>query len=224
MLQVGWLNLGFVLLSVFELIYFWWVSGKNNWILSICCTWLLSQAILAYKGFYLLTDAVPPRLVFIILPVLIAVLFFGLSKQAQKFRSRFHLEKLHYIHLVRIPVEIIFLYGLFQYGFIAEEVTFKGNNWDIIPGLTMPLMALLFWKYKIINKRLLVIWNMLCFGTLVFTISQAILSAPFPFQVYSFEQPTVAVLYFPFVWLPALVAPLVLLSHLISIKELNDQP
>ncbi len=222
MLEVGWLNIGFIILTILELAYFWWVSGKNRWVIFIASLWLILQAAIAWTGFYQVTDVMPPRLLFVFVPVIFSVFYLGLSKKAGHFRSKFDVEKLHFIHLVRIPVEVFFLFGLYQFGFVAQEVTFEGNNWDIIPGLTMPIAALLFWRWKIINKSFLILWNWVCFAILLFTISQAILSAPFPFQVYSFDQPTVAVLYFPFVWLPALVAPMVLLSHLISIKRLSE--
>jgi len=220
MLDVGWLNIGFIALTIFELAYFWWVSGKNNRFLIIASSWLILQAIVASTGFYQQTDTMPPRLVLVFIPVILIILILGLSKKTAGFRNKFDLQRLHYIHIIRIPVEVFFLYGLYQYGLIARELTFDGNNWDIISGVSMPLVALLFWKYRVISKKLLVAWNVLCFGILLVTISQAILSAPFPFQMLSLEQPTVAVFYFPFIWLPAFVAPLVLLSHLISIKEL----
>lgn len=220
MLEVGWLNIGFIILTILELTYFWIVSGRQNIILIVATCWLVAQAIIALTGFYQVTDVMPPRLLLVFIPVIFAVFYFGLSQKAAAFRSRFNLKALHFIHLVRVPVEVFFLYGLHELGYIAEEVTFEGNNFDIIPGITMPIFALLYWRYEVISKTFLIIWNLLCFSVLIFTISQAVLSAPFPFQILSFDEPTVAVLYFPFIWLPALVAPMVLLSHLISIKEL----
>ena len=221
MLEVGWLNISFIILTLIELFYFWWASGKNKLILYVCGAWLVIQALIANTGFYQKVDVLPPRLlIFVFIPVTIALIYFGLSRRAQKFRSEFNIERLHYIHFVRVIVELVFLYTLFELGFVAQVLTFEGNNFDIIPGLTMPIAAFLFWRYKSISRQLLIAWNVVCFGVLIFTISQAILSAPFPYQRLSFEQPTTAVLYFPFVWLPAFVAPLVLLSHLISIKRL----
>jgi len=66
----------------------------------------------------------------------------------------------------------------------------------------------------------ILVWNFVCLAILLFTVSNAILSAPTPFQKFAFDQPNVAVLYFPFVWLPGIVVPLVILSHLISIRLL----
>jgi hypothetical protein len=39
-------------------------------------------------------------------------------------------------------------------------------------------------------------------------------------QQFGFDQPTVAVLYFPFIWLPGIVVPLVYFSHLVAIRRL----
>ena len=222
MLEVGWLNIGFIILGLLEFIYLWWVSAKNKWLLRIVPVWLLVQATLADQGFYQDTETFPPRFIFVFLPVFIAVLFLGLTKHAQKFRSSFDLEALHYIHLVRIPVEVFFLYGLYRYGYVAKELTFHGNNWDIISGVTMPLLAFAYWRVKIVSKKLLIYWNIICFLILIWTISQAILTVPSPFQQLAQKQPTIAVLYFPFIWLPAFVAPTVLLSHLIAIKRLKE--
>jgi hypothetical protein len=50
----------------------------------------------------------------------------------------------------------------------------------------------------------------------------AVLSAPTPFQVLSFEQANMGVFKFPLTLLPGLIVPLVLLSHLLSIKKLKQ--
>ncbi|MEO8588376.1 MAG: hypothetical protein ABI432_03330 [Flavobacteriales bacterium] len=63
-------------------------------------------------------------------------------------------------------------------------------------------------------------WNIACIGLLVNIVARAVLSAPFPFQQLAFDQPNIAVLYFPFVWLPCCVVPLVLLAHLATLRKL----
>jgi hypothetical protein len=68
------------------------------------------------------------------------------------------------------------------------------------------------------------LWNLVCLGLLLNIILNAVLSAPVPFQKFAFDQPNIAVLYFPFVWLPSCVVPLVLLSHLAAIRKLYINP
>ncbi|MDB6080057.1 MAG: putative transrane protein of unknown function, partial [Akkermansiaceae bacterium] len=47
-----------------------------------------------------------------------------------------------------------------------------------------------------------------------------LLSAPFPFQRLALDQPNVAILSFPFIWLPTFIVPVVLFTHLASIRQL----
>ena len=51
-------------------------------------------------------------------------------------------------------------------------------------------------------------------------VINAILSSPFPLQQFAFDQPNIAILYFPFSWLPTFVVPVVLFCHLASIRQL----
>jgi hypothetical protein len=51
-------------------------------------------------------------------------------------------------------------------------------------------------------------------------VLNAVLSVPTAFQQFAFDQPNIAILYFPFNLLPAVVVPLVLLSHLVVIRQL----
>tara|TARA_R110002096_G_scaffold209585_1_gene396758 strand:- start:1620 stop:1829 length:210 start_codon:yes stop_codon:yes gene_type:complete len=48
----------------------------------------------------------------------------------------------------------------------------------------------------------------------------AALSAQTPFQQLAFDQPNIGVTYFPFVWIPAVIVPIILFSHLVSIRQL----
>jgi hypothetical protein len=66
----------------------------------------------------------------------------------------------------------------------------------------------------------LLLWNFICLGLLINIVVNAVLSAPSVFQQFAFGQPNTAILYFPFVWLPCCVVPLVLLAHLTSIRKL----
>jgi len=48
-----------------------------------------------------------------------------------------------------------------------------------------------------------------------------ILSVPSRIQQFGFEQPNVAILYFPYAWLPALIVPMVIFTHLVPIRRLT---
>ena len=102
----------------------------------------------------------------------------------------------------------------------AGRMTFAGRNYDIIAGLTAPLVYYFGYIKNSFGKTALLVWNILCLGLLFNIVITAVLSAPTSFQQFGFEQPNTAILYFPFVWLPCCVVPLVLLAHLVCIRKL----
>lgn len=186
--------------------------------------WLFFQAILALGSFYLKTDAIPPRLpLFGIFPALLTIILLFIFAR-KDFISRLPLRNLTILHIIRVPVEIVLLW-LFQAGQVPQLMTFEGRNFDILSGLTAPVIYWLAFRGGKTNRTLLVIWNFVALGLLINVVTHAFLSFPFPFQQLAFDQPTRAVLYFPFVWLPSVIVPIVLFCHLASLWNLfsNDR-
>jgi hypothetical protein len=66
-------------------------------------------------------------------------------------------------------------------------------------------------------------WNIICLGLLTNIGVNGFLSAPSPLQKLAFDQPNIALLFFPFSWLVSFIVPIVLLGHLISIRQLLKQ-
>ena len=128
------------------------------------------------------------------------------------------LDRLHWIHLVRIPVELV-LYWLFLNQAVPEVMTFAGRNFDIIAGISAPLLIYFAFIKKVGGKWLIIGWNLVMLGLLVNIVTTAILALPSNFQQIAFEQPNWAVLNFPFSWLPAFVVPVVFFAHLVSLRQ-----
>ena len=120
---------------------------------------------------------------------------------------------------MRIPVELTLLW-LFLYKAVPELMTFEGRNFDILSGLSAPIIYYFGFVKKQLSSKIILLWNFICLGLLFNIVIHAILSAPFYFQQFAFNQPNIALLYFPFVWLPACIVPLVLFSHLVSIRRI----
>ena len=181
--------------------------------------WLIFQATLGIGGFYLQTDAVPPRLPLLAFFPALALIILLFIFARRNLIEQLPLKVLTYLHVIRVPVEIVLLW-LFQAGLVPQLMTFEGRNFDILSGLTAPLAAWLAFRGGRINRPLLIVWNLLALGLLINIVTHAILSFPFPFQQMAFEQPNRGVLYFPFVWLPSTVVPIVLFCHLASLWQL----
>ncbi|HPI55309.1 MAG TPA: hypothetical protein PLU10_11500, partial [Chitinophagaceae bacterium] len=183
--------------------------------------WLCIQAFLSFKHVYSGSiNSLPPKIVlFGVLPniIFIALLFF--TKSGRHFIDGLPIKNLTYLHSIRIPVEIVLWY-LFLNKTIPEEMTFDGRNFDILAGLTAPLIAYAGFSNLKLNKAVILIWNFICLGLLINIGVIGFLSAPTPFQKFGFEQPNIALLYFPFSWLISFIVPMVLFAHLVSIKQL----
>ncbi|QNH60700.1 hypothetical protein [Hymenobacter sediminicola] len=181
--------------------------------------WLLLQGCLSYVGFYMNLYARPPRLLlFGVGPPLLALGILLFTSSGRRLLNTFDLVDLTRLSIVRIPVEIC-LYGLAIRHLVPELMTFADRNLDLAAGLTAPLAAYWF-RTKLMGRRLLLIWHVGALALLLNVVVLAVLSMPTPWQQLSFGQPNVAVLHWPFVWLPTFIVPLVLFSHVAALRQL----
>ena len=198
---------------------FYQASGKNKLVLTVLLAWLLFQTVLGTTGFFNVTDTMPPRFALLILPPLLLVIAIFLTSRGGAFIDNLDVKTLTVLHAIRIPVEIV-LFWLFINKLMPQLMTIEGRNFDILSGLSAPVVYYFAFVKNKLGAKTLFAWNFICLAILLFTVSNAILSAPTPFQKFAFDQPSVAVLYFPFTWLPAIVVPLVYFSHLVCIRRL----
>jgi len=213
------LQIAFIVITFITVLLFYKATADNKKILMVIIAWLTIQSIAALKDFYINTAAVPPRFLLAVAPVGVAVILFSLFS-SMAFINKLNLQTLTLLHIIRIPVEVVLLY-LFYHKAIPQIMTFEGRNWDILSGITAPVMYYFVFVKRALSAKWLLWWNIACLLLLLNIVSIAFLSAPFSFQQLGFEQPNVAVLYFPFIWLPSCVVPLVLSSHLLAIRKLS---
>ncbi|MFL9483492.1 hypothetical protein ACI6Q2_12000 [Chitinophagaceae bacterium LWZ2-11] len=218
-----YISVTFILATFLTIFLFYKASNRSRAFIIIVLLWLALQTILSLRGFYIVTDTMPPRFPLLILPplLLIASLFF--IRKGRSYIGTLRTADLTLLHTVRIPVELT-LYWLFMHKAVPQSMTFEGRNFDILSGLTAPFIYYFGFVQKRINKSLLLLWNFICLGLLINIVVTAALSAPTPMQHFAFKQPNIAMLYFPFVWLPCCVVPIVLFSHLATIKQLLKKP
>jgi hypothetical protein len=219
----------FVLTAVLCIVFFLSAIWKSThlgtkkwthaWMLGLLF-WLIFLSVLAVNGYFMDRKSSPPH---VAVPVIIFMSVIALSFLIPRFRKALDtlsLESLTWLHIVRIPVEIC-LYWLFLEKQVPESMTFTGINFDILTGLSAPIIAWAYFRKEIIRKRVLLIWNFIGIILLLIIVVRAVGAVPSPNQLWDFEQPNFAVLHFPLVWLPGVIVPLVFWSHLISIRRLT---
>ena len=214
----NWINLIFLFAVVLTVGIFHFSNGKPIKLSLFIVLWSLSQSILAFTGFYEKTDLFPPRFLFVLIPILIFITF-GLTKKRRNWITQNRKTALStFLHTIRIIVEIV-LFHLFLNEMLPELMTFEGRNFDIIAGITAPILGIL-WLKKVIGRKTLIIWNILALLLVLFIFANGILSSELPIQIFGFEQSNRAINYFPFILLPATIIPIVIYTHITDIIKL----
>lgn len=196
-------------------------SLKANITAMVMTIWLTVQAAITLMGIYY-SDfmTLPPKILLIgVLPTLLVMAYLFATHNGRKFIDNLSLKHIHWLHIVRFPVEIV-LFWLFLHNTIPQLMTFEGRNFDIISGITAPVVAYFGFTKPKLDRIILLAWNFICLGLLFSIVINALLSAPTPLQQFAFDQPNVAIFYFPYSWLPTFIVPVVLFCHLVAIRQL----
>ncbi|WP_437917873.1 hypothetical protein [Sphingobacterium sp. LRF_L2] len=194
-------------------IFFFLLASKSILSGILLFIWCILISIAAIGNVFIETPIFLP--VTLIATALLTLILY-LRLKTDKIDYRFFL----WIHILRIPVEAV-LFGLYLKHKVPLQMTYLGWNFDILFGITAVILLavqILCKKRSFINLR--IIWNILGIISLLTILSIGILSSPIPLQRIAFEQPNIAVLEFPFVLLPTIIVPIVMLSHFLTLKHL----
>jgi len=213
----------FILTVLLTLVFVYRVFPYKT-VLALFWLWTTLQTLIAMSGAYYTPQQWPPRLIIFGVAPAIMVLFGSLIfKTSRTIVLQADLIKLTQWHVVRIPVEIA-LYFLYRLQLVPIEMTFEGNNFDILSGISALILILFVFNKMGSHKWVLLIWNLAALALLVNIVVTAVLAFPSPLQKIAFEQPNIAVTQFPYVLLPTCIVPLVLFAHIIAIIKLFKQP
>ncbi|MCI4667719.1 MAG: hypothetical protein MRZ79_06120 [Bacteroidia bacterium] len=135
-----------------------------------------------------------------------------------------------YAQSFRLAVELLLLYT-FMEGFIPKSTTFEGYNFDILAGITAPIVAYFVFQRKVLPLNFLLVWNILGLCLLTIVVSLFMTSAFVP-QIWASEVPLVSneFVEWPYVLLPGFLMPLAVFLHFLSIvqmgqlKQIEDVP
>ncbi|WP_295794331.1 hypothetical protein [Mucilaginibacter sp.] len=214
-----YISIVFVLTTLLTLLLLCKAGSNSKPLIVIALLWLSLQAIAGLMGFYTITKGTPPRFGLLLVPPVVFIAMLFLTRKGRTFIDGFDVKTLTLLHVVRIPVELT-LYWLFLHKAVPQVMTFEGRNFDILCGLTAPIIYYFGYVKNVFGRKIMLGWNMICLLLLANIVVTAVLSAPFPSQKLAFDQPNIAMLYFPFVWLPCFVVPAVLFAHVVSIRRL----
>jgi len=212
------LDISFIIITVLIFLFFYIGNKKNKTVFFTSLLWILIVSLLSISGFFLNTEAMPPRFIVVFAGNIIFVAYLLKTLKSNSQDNRYSL----LIHILRIPIEII-LYQLFLAKEVPVIMTYHGWNYDILIGVSAILLIIyLFFFKRNLPKYVLLIWNYIGLLFLINIVIIAILSAPLPVQQFAFDQPNLAVIKFPYILLPAFIVPVVFLTHILAIKKLSS--
>ncbi len=194
---------------------------RNNFGISLVFVsiWLIFMLIIASSGFLSDYTSFPPHILLIVLPPFLFLLLLMMAKQFNDLTEQFNVFWLVYAQSFRILMEFI-LWLLYRYHVIPVQMTFEGRNFDILVGITAPLIAYYCFVKKSWPLKVALVWNIAGVLLLANIVIVAVLSTPYPFRQFMNEPANTVIFSFPFVWLPGFVVPFALLLHLIAIRRL----
>jgi len=214
-----YISIVFILTTLLTLLLLYKATNYSKPVIVITLIWLAIQAIISLTGFYTVTSVMPPRFGLLLIPPIIFIVMMFFMRRGRLAIDGFNPKLLTLLHIVRIPVELC-LYWLFLNKTVPGIMTFEGRNFDIICGITAPLVYYFRYVKNTLGRTALIAWNIVCLLLLANIVVTALLSAPFPFQKFGFDQPNIALFYFPFIWLPCFIVPAVFFAHLVSLRKL----
>jgi hypothetical protein len=194
-------------------VIFFKASHNSKFFLSMALVWILILSFLSLSDRYTFTKSLLPIFPILTIPptLLVIVLFF--TRRGKEFIKRLNIKTLTILHFVRILVELG-LFGLAAYNVIPKSLTFEGRNFDILIGLTAPAIYYFGFVKAKLSKSVMIVWNIVGLAFLFNVVFSTV------YTVLVLKQPNFALGYFPFFLLPSLIVPLVLFSHLASIRRL----
>jgi len=181
--------------------------------------WIALVLSLAGAGVLARFDAKPPPM-FLVLGGAVLLLV-GSTRGPGASRLLEHTPRAWPIALqtLRVPIELM-LFGLYAAGRFPVHLTLEGRNLDMLVGLSAPVVA-----YLVHTRRLgplpLLAWNVVSLGFLANIVGMAITTLPGPLHLAWPGVSNVVVTEVPFVLLPAVLVPMALFGHVLSLRQLR---
>ncbi len=182
--------------------------------------WLVGVSVLASQGFFSDFSTLPPKITLTLMPPMIIWLVITIRSKTLKLI----LDKIppHWIiglQSFRIFVELI-LWKQFLEGLTPIQMTFEGRNFDVLVGLSAPIIAYLYAKKGRAFRKVAIIWNIAGMALLLNILVVAILSFPTKFRYFMNEPANTLVAEFPVILLPAFLVMIAYTMHYFSLKQL----
>ena len=201
----------FFVIQVMLLLGFWtWLFGRR---VGMGLGLFLGATGLAANAGWLRFGSMPPPIFLVLAPTTIVTILLARSKAV----ARVSTGLLIGYQSFRILVEIFLWWG-YREGIVPVQLTWEGRNFDVLTGVSAPLVAWLASRGEA-PPWLLPAWNFMGLALLVNVVTVAALSMPTPWQ--RFQPANLFVAEAPFVWLPLFLVQSALFGHVVLMRRIK---
>ena len=212
-----YISISFVLITGYIVFAFTKANTLKRTTLPMLLSWSVLISGMSYLGIYQYQDGDKiSRFIFVLLPITLFIVY--LVRDKSFYRNR-DLRWSTAIHIVRLPVELL-LFQLAIRDWLPMEMTFKGWNFDVIPGITS-ILILLWMKFGVVNKKLLLSWNILGLIFILCILTNGFLSQELFYKKFKYAVANKAIAYFPMVLLAGVIVPIVIYTHITDVILLS---
>jgi hypothetical protein len=183
----------------------------------ILCAWFAFAAFCGLSGILANPALRPPGIVYVFLPTFALIAIMSRSRLGAEIAASVPVPLLVGLESMRIVVEL-FLDRLWHAGLLPKMMTFHGANFDILIGLSAPLVAVAYATRRL-NARWVFAWNVAGLAMLANIIVRNVLASP-AVHVYRTEVRSAVIGTFPYSLLPAFIVPLALIAHVVAMRAL----
>ena len=193
-------------------------------ILGLATIWFVYLFAVQKSGL-ILDKSFPPKLpLLFVLPFAIFTVIFYRKNKENKVLKAMPVSWLVYIQSFRVIVEIIILYT-FLAGIIPQSASFEGYNFDIVMGIAAPFVGYFLFRNGVKSIVLARIWNALGILMILLVATVIVTSYYQPLNLWRSETILVKDEFFsyPYLLLPAFLAPMGIFFHVVSLLQLRKK-
>jgi hypothetical protein len=170
----------------------------------------------AWRGLFLDFTSLPPKFMLAFFSTMIAMLIVAFSPPVKRIAAVIRPSWPIGLQTFRIVIEIV-LWQLVLQGRISPMMSFEGRNFDVVTGVTAPIIAWLAATRR--YRSIVTLWNIMGMVVLTNVVVRGVLSTPTRFQMIHADPPTTIVATFPYIWLPCIAVASAYFLHIVSLRQ-----
>jgi hypothetical protein len=186
----------------------------------VIVVWMTVTGLVAATGQLARFDRVPPPMALLIVAVFALAFGAGLGPIGGRLATAVPLATLVLLQAFRLPLELV-MHRAATLGIMPPEMSYSGYNLDLVTGAGALVLGWLLRAGVAVPRAAVWIWNVWGLWCLAVITVVAVASAP---MVRAFgDDPrhvNTWVLFFPYVWLPAVLVTVALAGHLVVMRAL----